>query len=168
MKNIALLAATAALASCSVSVPEQNQSRRDGEVVTAADSEQSRRELETANAAYDRALIAGDAAALAKVYTDDFQIIDDDGAIHGKQDQIDFMTTKLDLLNAEGDDIKVTMLGPDSALLTGRFTGRYRMDGKENDFTERYTSVWVRKDGQWKVRHEHASLVPKPEAAPAA
>ena len=120
-----------------------------------------------ANAAYDRALIAGDAAALGNIYAEDFTIIDDDGAIHGKQDQIAFMTTKVDLLDAQSDDIKVTPLGPDAALVTGRFTGRYRMDGKENAFTERYTSVWVRKDGAWKVRHEHASLLPNPEQQPA-
>src|SRR5688572_26062897 len=63
-----------------------------------------------ANAAYDRALIAGDAAALGDAYADDFTIIDDDGAIHGKQDQIAFMTTKVDLLDAKSDDIKVTPL----------------------------------------------------------
>jgi ketosteroid isomerase-like protein len=73
------------------------------------------------------------------------------------------MTQEVDLLNARGDDVKVTMLGPDSALVTGRFVGRYRYKGKEEDFTERYTSVWVRKDRQWRVRHEHASLVPKPQ-----
>ena len=120
-----------------------------------------------ANAAYDRALIAGDAAALGNIYAEDFTIIDDDGAIHGKQDQIAFMTTKVDLLDARSDDIKVTPLGPDAALVTGRFTGSYRMDGKENAFTERYTSVWVRKDGAWKVRHEHASLLPNRGQQPA-
>jgi ketosteroid isomerase-like protein len=52
------------------------------------------------------------------------------------------------------------MLGPDAALLTGRFKGRYRMGGKEADFTERYTSVWVREGKDWRVKHEHASLVP--------
>ncbi|MBA3527462.1 MAG: nuclear transport factor 2 family protein [Pseudomonadota bacterium] len=167
MKNIALVAAIAALAGCSVGAPDQNQPQPDGEAVRTVDSDQARRELEAANAAYDRALVAGDAAALAKVYTDDFQIIDDDAAIHGKQQQIEFMTTKVDLLDAKADDVRVTMLGPDSALLTGRFTGRYRMDGKENDFTERYTSVWVRKHGEWKVKHEHASLLPKVGNMPA-
>ena len=76
------------------------------------------------------------------------------------------MTTKVDLLDAKSDDIKVTPLGPDAALITGRFTGRYRMDGKENDFTERYTSIWQRTEGDWKVRHEHASLLPEREQQP--
>lgn len=153
MRNIALLGAGAFLAGCAVNIPDAGKSQR---------------EVEAANAGYDRALIAGDAAALDKYYTNDFQIIDDDGEIHDKQDQIGFMTKKVDLLNAQGDDVKVTMLGRDAALVTGRFTGRYRMEGKESDFTERYTSVWVRRGGEWKVRHEHASLVPKPGDTPAA
>lgn len=116
-------------------------------------------ELRAANAAYDKALIDGDSAALDRFYASDFQIIDDDGKVHDKQNQIQFMTEKVDLLNARGDDVQVTMLGPESALVTGRFSGRYRMDGKEADFRERYTSVWIREDGRWQVRHEHTSML---------
>ena len=119
-----------------------------------------------ANAAYDRALIDGDAKALERFYTADFSIIDDDAGIHGKRDQIAFMTKTVDLLDAKTDDLRVTMLGPDAALLTGRFKGRYRMGGKEADFTERYTSVWVRDGKDWRVKHEHASLVPSTTPAP--
>ena len=119
-------------------------------------------ELKAANAAYDEALLNGDAAALARVYTDDFQIIDDDANVSGKRDQIRFMTEQVDLLNARSDDVQTTMLGPDAALVTGRFTGRYRYQGKENDFVERYTSVWVNQGGEWKMRHEHSSIVPQP------
>ena len=119
-------------------------------------------ELRSANSEYDKALVAGDAAALDRLMTDDFRIIDDDAAIHDKRNQIEFMTKTVDLLDAKSDGVRVTMLGPDSAMLTGRFVGRYRMDGKEAAFTERYTSVWVRDGEGWRVRHEHASLVPQP------
>ena len=119
--------------------------------------------LEAANAAYDRALIDGDATRLAGFYTDDYTIIDDDAGINGKQDQIRTMTELVDLLEGRSDDIKVTPLGPNAALLTGRLRGRYRAGGEENSFTERYTSVWVRQGGGWKIRHEHASLVPEPQ-----
>lgn len=120
-------------------------------------------QLRAANAQYDRALINGDAAALNRYYTDDFQIIDDKGAVHDKKNQVQFMTEQVDLLHARGDDIRVTMLGPDSALVTGRFLGRYRYKGKEENFIERYSSVWVRKGDQWRIRHEHSSTLPKPE-----
>src|SRR5688500_10218243 len=83
-------------------------------------------ELRETNARYDRALIDGDAAALNRYYTDDFQRIGNDGAVHDKQTQVHFMTKEVDLLNARGNEVQVTMLGPDSALVTGRVAGRYR------------------------------------------
>ncbi|MBA3512429.1 nuclear transport factor 2 family protein [Sphingomonas sp.] len=146
MRALSLMVATGLLAACN-----QQSTKQDN----------PEDQLRAANAQYDQALIEGDAAALNRYYTEDFQIIDDDGAVHDKKNQVQFMTKEVDLLNARGDDVKVTLLGPDSALVTGRFSGRYRYKGKEEDFTERYTSVWVRKDGQWRVRHEHTSLLPK-------
>lgn len=152
MRKTTVTIMLAALAACS-----------DG----GTNAETSTTELRAANAAYDRALIAGDAAALGRIFTDDFTIIDDDANVRGKREQIKTLTEVVDLLEARSDDVKIATLGADAALMTGRFTGRYRAGGKENTFTERYTSVWVREDGEWKVKHEHASVVPKPEPAPA-
>ena len=152
MRAIASLATLALLAAC------QNGDADQASAETA---------IRAANAEYGKALLDGDAAALEQHYTDDFQIIDDDAEMHGKKGQIEFMTREVDLLQTREDDVKVTMLGPDSALVTGRVTGRYRYQGQEDDFTERYTSVWQRQDGRWRLRHEHGSLVPKPDSPPA-
>lgn len=153
MRKTALIFMVAALGGCSVG-------QDNGDLSTA--------ELREANAGYDRALIDGDAAALARYYADDFTRIGNDANIHDKQDQIRMMTEVVDLLEGRSDDVKITTLGRDAALMTGRFKGRYRMDGKEADFTERYTSVWVRDGKDWRVKHEHASLVadsaPRPSA----
>lgn len=126
----------------------------------ASDLDEAKRALVATNAAYDQALIKQDAPALARIYADDFRIIDDDAVVHSKADQIRFMTTQLDLLEAKTDDVRIRMLGPDAALLTGRFSGRYRMAGKEADFVERYTSIWTREGGNWRLTHEHSSVVP--------
>ena len=117
--------------------------------------------LRAANAAYDKALIDGDADALRRFYTDDFRIIDARAEVHDKADQIRFLTEQVDLLQAKTDDLRVTMLAPDVALVTGRFIGRYRLEGQENDFTERYTSIWVRDAEQWRLKHEHSSVAPR-------
>ncbi len=113
-----------------------------------------------ANTAKDEAMIARDAVRLASFYTDDYLLIDDDAGVHDKRDQVQFMTQNVQLLKARSDDVRVTMLAPDAALVTGRLTGRYRMDNKESDFIERYTGVWRRQGGAWRVKHEHGSLVP--------
>jgi ketosteroid isomerase-like protein len=130
---------------------------------SSANPANSEPEIRAANEAYNRALVEGDAIALNLLLTDDFRIIDDDAGIHGKRDQIEFMTTEVDLIHARGDDVEVTMLGPDAALVTGRFIGRYRYQGTEREFTERYTSIWVRDRERWRVMHEHASIQPAEE-----
>ena len=138
MRAVTLMVATGLLAACN-QLPTEQDSPED--------------QLRAANAQYDQALVEGDAAALNRYYTDDFQRIGNDGAVHDKANQVQLMTKEVDLLNGRGDEVEVTMLGPDSALVTGRFAGRYRYKGSEENFTERYTSVWVRKDGQWRLRH---------------
>ena len=120
---------------------EQEDQRVAIEAVTAA------------NAAKDRAMIARNADALASFYTQDYQVIDSRAETHDKKNQVDFMTRSVELLRADSDQVKVEMLAPDAALVTGRLTGRYRMDGKESDFVERYTGVWV--------KHEHGSMQPE-------
>lgn len=117
--------------------------------------------LRAANAAYDKALIDGNADALRRLYTDDFRMIGARAEVRGKADQIQLMTEKIDFLQAKSDDVRITMLSPDAALLTGRFIGRYRLEGQENNFTERYTSNWVRDGEQWRVKHEHSSTTPR-------
>src|SRR5687768_2757682 len=109
MRALALMVATGLIAACNQQSTEQDNPED---------------QLRAANAQYDQALIQGDAAALHRYYTDDFQRIGNDGAVHDKKNQVQLMTKEVDLLNGRGDDVKVTMLGPDSALVTGRFAGR--------------------------------------------
>ena len=149
MHRAIILATAAALAACTNSGPDPAAAERD---------------LRRTNAAYDKALVDGDAAALNRFYADDFQIIDDDAEVSDKQDQIRFMTKEVDLLDAKSDDVRISMLGPDSALMTGRVTGRYRYRGEENDFVERYTAVWVRDGENWRLKHEHSSIEPEAPA----
>ena len=130
---------------------------------SSANPANSEAEILAVNEAYNRALVEGDALALNLLLTNDFRSIDDDAGIHDKRDQIEFMTTEIDLIHARGDEVEVAMLGPDAALVTGRFIGRYRYKGTETDFTERYTSIWVRDGERWRVMHEHASIQPAEE-----
>lgn len=137
------------LAGCAKGVADEQRHYKDAiEAVTAA------------NAAKDQAMIARDPQALASFYTDDYQIIDSRADTHDKKSQVDFMTGSVELSNVSSDQVRVEMLAPDVALVTGRMTGRYRMEGKESAFVERYTSLWVKKGGRWRVKHEHGSIKP--------
>jgi ketosteroid isomerase-like protein len=71
------------------------------------------------------------------------------------------VTRSIDLLDAESADVEVEMLSKNAALITGRMSGRYRSGGTEKTFTQRYTSIWVTEDSNWRVRHEHSSTINK-------
>jgi ketosteroid isomerase-like protein len=117
--------------------------------------------LRAAMAEHEKALIAGDAAALDRLYANDYRVIDYEAKIGDKQQQIRLMTKEADLLDGRSDDVRISMLGQDHALITGRFTGRYRYRGEEADFTERYTSLWMRNGENWRLKHEHMSMQPQ-------
>lgn len=118
------------------------------------------RALLTANREYDAAILAGDATALDRLYTDDFTFVGDRAEMRNKRQQIKHMTDgQVRVLSARSDDIKIKSLGSDYALLTGRFTGRYRAGSTDVDFVERYSSVWVRDGAAWRLRHEHSSML---------
>lgn len=137
------------LAGCANAVADNPQDHKAAiEAVTAA------------NTAKDHAMIARDPQALASFYTEDYRVIDSRADIHGKKNQVDFMTKAVELLKADSDQVKVEMLAPDVALVTGRMAGRYRMNGKESGFVERYTGIWVKQGANWRVKHEHGSMQP--------
>lgn len=117
--------------------------------------------LLAANAKYDRAMISADAAALESIYSDDFSFIGDKAELRNKRQQISYMTDgSVRVLSAASDQVDVTPLGSNYALLTGRLIGRFSAGDKEADFVERYTNIWVRQGSRWRLRHEHSSLVP--------
>jgi len=143
------LAATVALilSACATSGPPASQASDD---------------LRAANAAYDAALISADRQALEEILTDDFRFVTDTGAIVDKRTQIDDLTSgRFDILTAASDELSIERHG-DAALIVGRFRASVRYGDEQTDIVERYTTLWVWRDGRWRLRHEHSSLQPRP------
>ena len=117
-------------------------------------------ELEAASAAYDEAILAQDGATLETIYSEAYQDIGPDGAIRGKQEKITSLTDpKARLLSAQSDEVAVEVFG-DVALVTGRFSGRFLSDGQEVSFSERFSTLWVKAGGGWRLRFEQVSEIP--------
>jgi ketosteroid isomerase-like protein len=101
--------------------------------------------------AWDAAIIRKDMAAVAANMAPDYRHIRDTGGI---ADGAGFLAAigspKLVIEPYKVEDFDVRIYG-DVALLTGRtrMTGSY--DGKPFTSHYRYTDVYVRRDGQWKV-----------------
>jgi len=115
------------------------------------------------------AYVKRDVAAMDRIEADDFMITYPDGKMATKSDEIanlkkpapagpspTFMTA----------DTKVRVYG-DAAILTGKFIqkGTYRdgpKQGQEFNIQERYTDVYVKRNGRWQVVASHLTAIPQP------
>lgn len=60
------------------------------------------------------------------------------------------------------EDLKVTTAGTDAAIANYRIVTRMTTRGATRDIEERYTNVFAKREGQWKLIAEHSSDLPKP------
>ncbi len=120
-----------------------------------------RAEVAAAQAAYDAAILGRDAAALDVLFAPDFVYVGTHANRRERTEQIANMTTAEGRLVTGGSEaVEITPLGEDAALVTGRFRGVWREGGADEAVDERFTAVWRRTDGRWRLKHEHVSLRP--------
>ena len=124
---------------------------------TAAPSE-AERELQEANQRYDEAIMRGDVAALERLFADEFIYTSPKAEVLDKKQQIAALSSGgLKLTGAKSDDVRIRIYG-ETAVMTGRFTARAERAGKTEMIEERYTAVWVRRDGPWQLVAEQGNL----------
>lgn len=118
-----------------------------------------RAELQEANRQYDVALLNADARALGELYADDFVYLGPNGVVRDRAAQIEAITSgKVDLIEGHSSDVDIRLYDA-TAVLTGQFHGRVRVEGREFAFSERYSTVWVDQKGVWRMVLEHGSVV---------
>src|SRR5881396_1450913 len=98
-----------------------------------------------------QAQIHADAAALERIYADDFIGVGPSGTVRTKPQVIsDFTSGDLKFRSITTDDVRVRVYG-DAAVETGRST----MDGQDKDkavpHDTRFTRVWVKQHGRWRL-----------------
>lgn len=121
-------------------------------------SPEAERELIKLNAEYDQAIMRGDAAALERIFADEYIYTNPKCEVVGKKEQIaELSSAAAKLEGAKSDDVRIRVYG-ETAVMTGRFTARSRRDGKDFNIDERYTAVWVRRDGRWQLVAEQGNL----------
>jgi ketosteroid isomerase-like protein len=109
-------------------------------------------QLLTAQAdAWDKAIVARNASAVAANVAPDFTQIESGGAVNGRDEFIKGLldpTLRIDPYKV--DDFGVRLYG-DTALLTGRIRMTGVSEGKPFISHFRYIDVYVKRDGAWKV-----------------
>jgi ketosteroid isomerase-like protein len=149
MRQIFSIAVVALSAAAIASGQQQGASRDPKSVV-----EQVIRRLDNERI---QAQIHADAAALERIYADDFIGVGPSGTVRTKPQVIsDFTSGDLKFQSITTDDLRVRVYG-DSAVETGRSTMDGQDKGKTVPHDTRFTRVWVKQQGRWRLVANHYS-----------
>ena len=106
-----------------------------------------------------QAQIGADAAALDRLYAEDFIGIGPSGTVRAKGQVIaDFTSGSLRFQTITIDDVQWRVYG-DTAVETGRSTMNGQDKGKPVPRNNRFTRVWVKKLGRWQLVANHYSVL---------
>lgn len=111
------------------------------------------------NNRYDSALLKGDTAALGRLLAPEFTLVNPDGRLLNRQEQLlTIATSELKWEKAGSENVTVRFYG-NTAVLLGEFKGNASYRGNPLAIQERYTTVWIRKDTSWQLVNEQANIV---------
>jgi uncharacterized protein (TIGR02246 family) len=151
MKRTAIIAALV-LSAVSSTIAQQ-QSAQTGD---AASTEQAVQQQDQVRI---RAQITADPIALRRIYADDFLGIGPTGVVRNKAEVIaDFTTHALTYQSITTAEVRVRVYG-NTAVETGRSTMVGQDRGKDVPRENRFTRVWVMRDGRWQLVANHYSLM---------
>jgi ketosteroid isomerase-like protein len=106
---------------------------------------------------WDEAHLRSDAAALDALWAPDLEVAVPRMTPMSKADALAFAKSgKMTFQQYQSSETKVRVYG-DAAVTTGRIVRRRTMTGKELEDVWRYTKVYVRQAGAWRVVAFHAS-----------
>lgn len=113
------------------------------------------------------ALKRHDVVALERMFADDFHIIQSDGRMRGKEQElapIKAGETRFEHLSTE--DVKVFVSG-DTAIATGIATYKGTYKGQPFEDRERFFDVYQKMNGRWKILASRPTAAPLQKPAPA-
>ena len=125
----------------------------------AANVEQTLLQLERD---WEQANAKNDTAALERILAPEYVTTDSDGRLMTRAET--FARRKsgaVKFTTFTQDDYKVHVVG-DTAIVTGRSTIKGIRDGKEWSGQERWTDVFVRRNGRWQAVATHSSRIATP------
>jgi uncharacterized protein (TIGR02246 family) len=146
-----LIVLAAALASGQVQGESKDQTKVVEQAILKLDSERI------------QAQIHADAAALDRIYADDFMGVGPSGTVRTKPQVIaDFTSGDLRFQSITTDDVQVRVYG-NAAVETGRSTMIGQDKGKTVPRDTRFTRVWIKQQGRWRlVANHYSSRNPQP------
>lgn len=94
----------------------------------------------------------------ASMLDDDFVITIEDGSTYGKTGYVSFTAKpSVQIEVAEMSDLKIRLHGS-TAVLTGAYHERGQNKGEAYDYHDRFTDVWMKSNGKWRLVASHYSV----------
>ena len=148
-----LVIAALVLTAVPIALGQQQSARRE----QRRSVEQAIRQLDNERI---QAQIHADRAALDRIYADDFIGVGPSGTVRTKPQVIsDFTSGHLKFQSITTDDVQVRVYG-NTAVETGRSTMNGQDRGKIVPRDTRFTRVWVKQQGRWRlVANHYSSLI---------
>jgi len=104
-----------------------------------------------------QAQIHADAAALKRIYADDFIGVGPSGTVRTKPQVIsDFTSGDLRFQSITTEDVRVRVYG-NASVETGRSTMDGQDKGRAVPHDTRFTRVWIKQQGRWRLVANHYS-----------
>jgi ketosteroid isomerase-like protein len=115
-------------------------------------------ELLRLEAAWNRAHVSSDTAALAGLWADDLVVAVPEMPVMSKMDLLRFWRSgRSAITRYETSDLRVRLYG-DAAVVTGHLSRERNFNGRTVSDAWRFTKVYARRDGRWQVVAYHASV----------
>ena len=110
-----------------------------------------------------QAQVSADAVALDRIYADDFTGVGPSGTLRTKKDVLaDFKSGRLKFQSITTDDVRIRVYG-NAAVETGLSTMEGQDAAKVVPEENRFTRVWIKQGGRWRLVANHYSNLVKPQ-----
>jgi ketosteroid isomerase-like protein len=132
-----------------------------GSPALAAGAQALPADLARALEAYNEATVHNDTAALARIVTDDYMLVNSDMSVQDKRSYLaDFLVPgfKVDPYVVEQPVYRVR---GDAALTGGMFQLGWTQDGSHHSRRLRIAHFWVRQDGRWRIAYTQLTRLPE-------
>lgn len=110
---------------------------------------------------WNQALVRKDVRFIRQLYDDNLAYTSTQGVMLTKPQLIElYESGVLTFYRMSHEDLKVKIFG-NTAVLTGRSTSKMEYKGRVSYGPRRFTNVFVKKGGQWRLVAHHVSLIPE-------
>lgn len=128
-----------------------------------ARAETPEEEVRAADARRITAVVDGDTAALSSLLAADLTYTHTTGQVENKEQFLAGISSgKLDYQSIQPSEVQVRVYGTagDTAVMTGRAEMKVNAQGKDLAFAIRFTSVWVKGEGGWRMAAWQSTRLP--------